>query len=481
MSRGRAEAPVWSPPGPVAEAFVACDDPVAVLMGPVRSGKTTAGLMRGLMLAYRWPETAPGLRRFKFGVLRRQMVDLERTTIPSWTEWFPRTQGTWRGARGEPQQHELRIPHPRGGVVHLIVEFRGIGELRLDEALRGWEPSAVFVDECDTMPENTFGYLLTRVGSFPRETLTSNPKLVWGCCNAPELGNWVLRDFIDHPLPGWRLYRQPSGLSPMAENLSTLGADWYRKQAAAMPEHLRRRFIENIPGVAVGLATVYNEFNPELHVSPARLEVLPGRPVIVGLDAGGTPAASVWQIAPNGQRRCLAELSTHEREDGSITGPKRFGEVLARLLGERCRGADVYGVADPSAQWGGDAHGEGSWIEIVARVSGIDVRPAATNDPTVRIEALRQPMCTLIDGRVPGLLIDPECRLTQRALARDYRYVVTAGRRSDRPLKNWASHLVEAAQYALMEGDAVAEITARRTARGRRLEPVTVQAGFNPF
>jgi hypothetical protein len=474
-------APAWTPPGPVAEAFVAAEEPVAVLMGPVRSGKTTAGLMRGLFLSYRWPETRPGVRRFKFGVLRRQMVDLERTTIPSWTEWFPRTKGAWRGARGEPQTHELRIPHPKGGLVELTVEFRGIGEMRLDEALRGWEPSAVFVDECDTMPENTFGYLLTRVGSYPRETLERNPKQVWGCCNAPELGNWVLRDLIDAPHPAWRLYRQPSGLSAQAENLGALGADWYRRQAEAMPDHLRRRFVENIPGLAVGLALVYPEFNPELHVAAGPLAVLRDRPVIVGLDAGGTPAASLWQIAPNGQRRCFAELSTHERAEGSITGPRRFGEALARLLGERCRELAVHAIADPSAQYGGDAAGEGSWIEIVARVAGIEVRPAGTNDPTVRLEALRAPMNALIDGRLPALLVCPGCRLTTRALARDYRYPVTAGRRGERPLKNWASHLVEAAQYALMDGDAVAEITARRTARHERLEPAVAAAAFNPF
>lgn len=473
--------PGWSPPGPVAEAFVACDDMVAVLMGPVRSGKTTAGLMRGVFLAMRWPETAPGVRRFRFGVLRRQMVDLERTTIPSWTQWFPRTLGTWRGARGEPQTHQLRLPHPKGGVIELTVEFRGIGELRMDEALRGWEPSAVFVDECDTMPEDTFGYLLTRVGSYPRETLQANPKRVWGACNAPELGNWVLRDLIDSPVPGWRLYRQPSGLSAEAENLTALGPDWYRAQAEAMPEHLRKRFIENLPGLAVGLATVYPEFNPDLHVSRGPLTPIAGRPVIVGLDAGGTPAAAVLQVAPNGQKRVLAELSTHEREDGSVTGPHRFGEALARLLAELAPQAEVVAVADPSAAWGGDAHGEGSWIEIVGRAAGIAVRPAGSNDPTVRIEALRRPLTTLIDGRVPGIVLSPACRLLERALARDYRWQVTAGRRGERPLKNWASHLVEALQYALMEADGVAAVLGRRDARARRAQPAVARASFDPF
>ena len=475
----------WAPPGPVSEAFVADTSSVSVLMGPIGGGKTTTGLWRIVLTAFRWPLTRPGLRRFRAGVIRRMMVDLERTTIPSWHNWFPRRMGAWRGSRGEPQTHEFSLRHPAdGSTVEIEVIFRGIGDARIEEALRGWEVSAIYADECDTLDPGSLSWLSGRTGRFPPpldgQALDELPGQVWGTCNAPEPDNHVLRDFIDEPMPGWRLYRQPSGLAPDAENLSVLGPTYYARKAADMPPWQRKRMIENVPGVSPDLAAVYPEFNPDLHVAPAPLDVLAGRPVLVGMDAGGTPAAGVWQVAANGQRRLLAEISTHDKA-GGITGPQRFGEALARLLGERFAGCQVRALGDPSAAYGADqTQGEGSWLDIVGRVAELPIRPAPSNDPTLRREALRVPMSQLIDGRHPALLICPSCRLTVRALARDYRFAVTAGRVAATPLKNWASHLIEAHQYALMDGGAFHEIQARRTAREDQAAP-RVAPAFNPF
>lgn len=472
----------WQPPGPISAAFCDAPEPVTCLMGPAGGGKTTTSLQRGVMLALAWPETRPSLRRVRFGVVRRLMTDIERTTIPSWTTWFPRSMGTWRGARNEPQAHELRFAHPNGGIVELEVVFRGIGDQDIDQALRGWEVSFAYVDECDTLAPGAMGWLYTRMGRYPSETLDRNPKQLWGSCNAPELGNWVLEDFIDAPRPGWKLYRQPSGLSPQAENLTKLGANWYHEQAKTLPPYIRKRMIENIPGLSPELDAVYPEFNPDLHVATAPIDVLPGRPVLLGLDAGGTPAAAFCQVAANGQRRIVHELSTHAKDGGSITGPSRFGEAVARVLAERFAGLPIRALADPSAQWGADSvNGEGSWIDIVARTAGIPVLPAPTNDPTIRLEALRWPMQQMIDGRHPGLLVCPSCVLTLRGLARDYRFATTGGRRSDKPLKNWASHLIEAAQYALLDGGAFHEVTARQQQRRDGARPRQADIRFNPF
>lgn len=472
----------WESPGPVSTAFVDTDAPVSVLMGPAAGGKTITSLQRGVMMGFRMPEVEPGLRRARFLVMRQRMTDMEGSTLPSWFGWFPRAMGSFAGKEGSPKRHHLTLAHPRGGRVELEVHFRGIGEQSVDDALRGFEFSYGYVDECDLMPEDVMATLIKRAGRYPSETLAINPRQVWGSCNAPEPDNWVVERLMDDPPPGWRLYRQPSGLSPAAENLAVLGADYYRKQAAVLPPYERKRFVENIPGVTRGEATVYPEFNPDLHVAGAPVPVLPGRPVLLGLDGGGTPAAVAWQEAPNGQWRALAELSTHQKEGGSVTGPNRFGEALARLLGERFRDVAVEGIADPSSAFGADrAAGEASWLEIVGRVAGIRIRPAPTNDPTPREEALRLPMGRLIEGRHPGLLVDGRCPLLIRALSRDYRYAITAGRRAERPMKNWASHLVEAGQYALLDGGAFHQVMARQARRGDAFRPALAATEFNPF
>jgi hypothetical protein len=474
--------PILAAPGPVAQAFVDSDAPIAVLMGPEGSGKTTSGILRGITKAYVWPRTARGVTRFRLVLIRRLLKDLEATTQASWLEWFPKSSGTWRGGKGEPAVHEIVLPHPKGGVVEFTAEFIATGDLRVEEAMRGKEFSCAYTDEVDLSPEDILTWTYGRAGRYPKETLAQNPKWVWGTCNAPQDGSWVIEDFIDNPKPGHVLYRQPSGLSPAAENLRALGKDWYQKLAATLPAFERKRRIENIPGLTRGQEVVYPEFNPDIHIAAAPLRPAPGRRIVVGADAGGTPGAGFWQPQADGQWRCLAELSTHAKEHGSITGPRRFGEALAQLAAEMFPGFELVGIADPSAAYGADtAAGEEDWIAIVSAVSGIVFRAAPTNSPPVRTEALRLPMNKLIDGRTPGLLIDPRCKLTIRGLARDYQWTVTAGRRGDRPLKNWASHLIEAHQYALLGGGSFHEVMARGAATRAARKPVLAVTDFSPW
>jgi hypothetical protein len=471
----------WSSPGPVSDAFVATDAPVSVLMGPAAGGKTVTSLQRGVFTAFRWPETEPGVRRCRFLVMRQRMTDMEASTIPSWLAWYPRSLGGFVGKEGSPKRHAFRLRHPvDGGRVEIEVHFRGIGEQSVDDALRGFEFSFAYVDECDLMDGDIMATLFKRAGRYPSETLARNPRQVWGSCNAPEPDSWVVREMIENPRDGWVLFRQPSGLSAQAENLAVLGPRFYQDQAAVLPDYERKRFIENIPGLLREAAAVYPEFSEAVHVAARPLDVLRGAALRVGLDAGGTPAAAVFQRAPDGQWRMLAELSTHDRDASGVTGPRRFGEALAALIAERAPGLPAEAVADPSAAFGADREaGEGSWVDIVARAAGLPVRAAMSQDPTLRIEALRRPLTRLLEGGRPGLLIDPSCRLMARALARDFRWQVTAGRRGDRPFKNWASHLVEAAQYALLDGEGLADAAGRM--RARPAAPTIARSDWNPF
>lgn len=381
----------------------------------------------------------------------------------SWNEWYPRTMGLWRGGTGDPATHQLVLAHPGdGGPVDLTVEFIALGDLRIEEAMRGWEGTWAYFDECDLTADGALPYVISRCGRFPSKAELGWSG-VWGTCNAPDFDNHIVRDFIDDPKEGHRLFRQPGGRAPGAENLQNLPVGYYERMVKLLPKHDVRRLVDNIPGISRDGDPVYEEFNDDQHMAGAALAVL-DRTVILGLDAGGTPAAGFWQRAPNGQWRKYEELSTHDNPDG-VFGPNRFGDAVASILAERFRGLPVRAIADPSAAYGADtANGESSWIDTVARVARISVTPAPTNDPTPRMEAYRLPMSRLIDGRVPGLLIDPRCRLTRRALATHYRFTRIGGpggRRSDTPLKNWASHLIDADQYALLDGGAYHEVLAR--------------------
>jgi hypothetical protein len=123
-----------------------------------------------------------------------------------------------------------------------------------------------------------------------------------------------------------------------------------------------------------------------------------GLPLAIGMDAGGSPAAVICSEAPNGRWRILDELVT---EQG--TGPLRFGRDLARLLrtairtGARSRPGPI--PRHPMAATSRWARTAGS--RSVEQEAGIRIDPAPTNSQIPRLEAVRRPLMTLIDGE-PG-------------------------------------------------------------------------------
>jgi len=477
----------WAPPGPVSQDFFLCRDPISIMMGPVGSAKSTTGLMKGVAVSQNWSlPDENGIRHVRGAVMRKLYRDLERTTIVTWNKWFPRSIGSWTGGKGDPAEHRLLIAHPTDGTLtDLWVSFLAVGDQLLVDALRGTEFNWVFVDECDAIDPSGMKDIVSRLGRWYKDL---NPwSGVWGVTNAPESDNYVVRDCIDAPDGTITFFRQPGGLSPNAENLENLPAGYYERMARLLPKHQKRRMVDNVPGLARDADVVYPEFDEDRHVAKATIPVIPGREVIIGLDAGGTPAAALLQRAPDGQIRMLAELSTHEHPGGSVTGPTRFGEMLMQLLTERvpagskCR---LRGVADPSAAYGHDkAAGEASWIETVANVTGVPVMPAPSQAPAVREEALRRPIRDTLEAGKAGFILDPSCRLMKRALARDYRIPRIGGphgRLADRPAKNWASHLVEATQYGALETVGVA-VAMARTTRASNDSPLQANTDFNPF
>jgi hypothetical protein len=123
---------------------------------------------------------------------------------------------------------------------------------------------------------------------------------------------------------------------------------------------------------------------------------------------------------------------------------------------------------DPAAE-ARSATDERSWVEIVNHVTGLRFRAAPSNNPSVRLDAVRQPLTRLIDGRQPGLLLSPRCRALRRGFNSSYRYkrIFVAGRAQylDTPEKNDASQVHDALQYGLLGGGEFADVRGRRQAR----------------
>lgn len=466
----------WAPPGPVAEEFMASSARIQVINGPIGSGKTTAVLMKIIKIArqqtpsrrYRIKdpngEFVP-VRQVKFTVVRDTYRQLWRSIIPSWHKRMPETLGEWNGARNAPATHKVHLFPDDGTGVALHLDFAAIGDLDVEEFMRGYEPTGWYLNELDLLDKEVLTYALDRAGRFP-DMADGGPtwRGVLADCNAPEFESWVHRDiFLKTPAElaeaGVDLFVQPGGREPGAENLGNLPDDYYTTSLIGHPDWYVARMFDNKPGYSRAGKPIYPEFNDRLHVRDQ--EAAPGLPLGIGIDGGGSPAAVFGQRLPSGKWLILDELVT---EHG--TGPMRFGDLLAQRLRERFPGcAKVQGWADPTTTYGADTKaGEKNWKEIVESRTRIRIDPAPSNAPSVRWEAVRKPLQTLIDG-APAFMLNPRCRVLRAGFNNGYHFrrmqVPGAERFTEEADKNDYSHPHDALQYLCLGAGEFYEVLGR--------------------
>lgn len=474
-------------PGPVAAAYLVDRSPVSAIMGPIGGGKTSASYMKHVQAAFQMPRSPiDGHRRYRFPVIRDTIRQLEKTAIPSWLEWFPRDLGEFVGGRGGvPASHSLAFDLGLNGKVLLEVQFFGLGEAKIEDVMRGWEGSGGHLNEADRLPEEVLIFLRGRVGRYPSAKHGGCPNpIITLDYNSPDDSNWTYRLFEEDRPEGFAFFRQPSGLSPNAENLENLPEGYYQRQMTGQPDWYVRRMIKNDYGYSRDGEPVFAEdYNDDWHVAKRRLDPVPDIPLELGGDAGRTPAMTVGQMMPSGQRRILGELC------GKSMGAETFGKEINYFLKEEFAGCRVDTAGgDPQASYAGDQD-ERAWLEIVSAVTGIKWRPAPTNLLTPRLEAVRGELREAIDGQ-PALLISPACKMIRKAFNSRYRFkqVMVQGsggtvRYEDKPDKNEASHPMDALQYEILTSGTHYEVGERKRERSHAAGKVfrAQGTGFSVF
>lgn len=483
----------WKPPGRVAAAFMNSTADVQIINGPVGSGKTTAVQMKSTKLAaLQRPSPRDGVRRFKLTIVATTYRQIWRALLPSWWKRMPREIGDFTGAENAPAVHRIPMELGDGSRCEFHTDFLAIGDNAVEDVLRGYEPTAFWLYEMDLLQREVFLYAKGRAGRYP-DSSDGGPSWygIFGDCNAPKLSNWLYQD-VFRVSPGKRkedgveLFVQPGGFDRDAENLDNLpgGREYYVKQAKGQPQWYIDAMINNRSGYSRAGKPVYSEFSDHLHIAPAALEAIPGIPLQIGLDAGGSPAAVFCQRMANGQWRILRELIG---EKG--TGARRFADDLSKMLGDHFSEVrDIVAYADPSAAYGADKEaGEKSWIEIVAERAKIVVEAAPTNALLPRLEAVRKPLSTLIDGE-PALLASPECVMLREGFNSGYRFKKMTGgdeeRFTEEPDKFTPhSHVHDALQYVLSGGGEDMEIRGRSQSQEQDFNTRVrdVQTDWNPL
>jgi len=490
------------------------DEFVRLIIGPVGSGKTTA-LCAEIMRRALEQEPSPidNVRYFKAAIVRNTMPELWRTTIETWLSIFREDQcGPMR--RSAPVSHRIVIPgNPSTGEpgLDLLVDFFAMDKPDNVRALLSYEGTLIWFNEIREIPRAVVKAATDRVGRYP--SMAKNGIMptwfgVIGDTNPPDEDHWIYEFYTDPP-ENYEIYKQPPGVfecteqetdddpptkyfksidprmpelttdsedkivraggriwvaNPEAENLDNLpmapGTEdpfcrggYYLFRVSGKDRDWIRGYYQGDFGPIFDGKPVIPEFNRDVHVSD-NVQIMRDVPIIGGFDIGGgtlNSAAVIAQRHPRGPYLIHDEVNP----DGEGVGLADFSAQMSQILAHRFPEADnkVFSF------WGDPAGRQRDAIFAVTvfdhlQEMGLPVREAPSNDPRLRIEAIKAPMGRMVDGQ-PALIIHPRCKNLIKGLQGAWSYKRIQGssaseRFREVPDKNQYSHVCDALGYLLL-------------------------------
>lgn len=474
------------------------DAHVRVLAGPIGAGKSVACAHELMRWAMTQEPNTDNIRKTRFLIVRNTVDQLRSTTLATIFDWFP--PGVYGRYHATTKTIHYDLMMADGTRVQS--EWLGICLDTPDDIRKALslEATGLWGNECRELHPDVVDGLLMRVDRYPsmKDGGATRAGAIFDT-NMPTAGSWW-EEQMESPPHNWSVHIQPSAVLPLdewieiyneepddsicamgadeewfavnpeADNLDNLSSGYYTNTLEGKKEDFIRVYLRALYGRSLGGLPVYDKtFVAHRHVSETYLEPIRSEnyPLCIGLDFGRTPAAAIMQMTPSGRIHILSELVSENM------GIQTFiAQLLRPHLFERYLGIDAYIAPDP-AGWQKTQVGEMSPVDVLRGAGYRVVRPP-TNDPKRRIEAFE----TMLSGSVdvgPLLQIDPRCVVLLRGLRGEYKWKTNragelAGDTS--PVKNFVSHVCEAAQYgALMLGQDTGAFRERRAARA--ISPVS--------
>ena len=426
---------------PTCADFIASRVARKILAGPVGGGKTSACVVAILMNAMMQEPDFDGIRRTRHLIVRNTVPMLRMTTIKSWLDWVPDgVFGRWAVSD--------KIYYMRFEDVQAEVQFLALEDENDIRKLLSLETTTCYFNELREINEQVIEGMIgtKRVGRYPSRK--QGPGATYPCImadtNMPAMDTYH-QQIMDGDIPGWELFKQPAGDSPDAENLQFLPPDYYNTEG--LSEEYIKTMIKCEYGTSrEGMPVFRRTFIPEFHVSkePLNAIVSPDYPLLIGLDAGLTPAAIVGQLTPMSRLNVLGECFTPKNES---IGMERFlSSKLIPYLRNKFPNNEMYVIVDPAAVQKSQASEE-TVIEVIGK-AGLKYRTAASNKLDLRIGSAETLFGRQVGGKA-GLLIDESCKGLIGALKHGYKFAAKKdGDMEEKPLKDHpSSDLCDAFTY----------------------------------
>jgi hypothetical protein len=423
---------------------------ISLAVGPVGSTKTTAGIMKIVHHAAQMAPCKDGIRRSRCIWVRNTREQLRDTSIPDFLKWIP------DGIMGSFLKTEYKFV-VKVGDIECEVLFRGLDDANDVRRLLSLQASFIIFDEFREIHPDIYNAAQGRVGRYPDKMMNgvgcvsddgkSNAH-IWGMTNPPDMDTFW-ETLLTDPPENVHVTIQPSGLSPEADWTQFLPDDYYDNLAQGKTEDWIDVYIHAKFGKSLSGQPVFRSFDRAVHVADKPIQPLfSDSPLIIGVDAGLTPAAVIGELAYDGR------LIVYDAVISDGMGALRFvRELIKPLLVNKFPGRRSQVIIDPAAFQ--RVQTDERTVADIYKNEGFSVKPARTNSVAARIAAVDKFMTRIVDGKY-GIVIDPEDALPLvQALAGKYRYKInTKGVRDESPEKShpW-SDIADAFQYMCLHAD----------------------------
>ena len=448
-------------PSKTVREFMLSEHPMRALMGPVGGGKTSGAVVELLRQSILMPQGADGLRHSVMLVVRNTKQQLKDTTVASVKELLPIDIFKWKEAE---MTMEFNFNDVRSRWL-----FRSLDTPEDVQRVLSLQVTWVWVEEAREIPVQLLSDLEGRRGRFPSQSkseafpdgfryrsgiiYTTNPpeidsehyKLMEGLPQVEDEPNSVIEVAA---------FKQPSGLSPEAENIDNLRPGYYDELSKGKSQAWIDVYVHGLYAKSQFGKPVYEKsFQYDKRVKRG-LRIDPFLPVVVGMDTARQPAAAFMQLQNDGKLRKLREAV------GFDMGAKTFiATKLQPIIKNSFPNNPLVFVMDPAGKRQNETD-DNSWYKELKKQFVIDkpdsgnaVKCAVTNDPIARINALDEPFRNMWPDGEPGIEYDEECKMCIAGLRSKYRYTrqkTADGKFKDVPDKNNWSHVVEADQYGTL-------------------------------
>ena len=258
-----------------------------------------------------------------------------------------------------------------------------------------------------------------------------------------ELTPW--HSFMEAPPPNWQIFKQPSGLSSSAENTKNLPVGYYQRLAIGKSPEWKKVYISGEYGFITDGKPVWPEYNDQVHCPPDKAawpKVNPSLPIVRSYDFGLTPACIFSQITSRGQWIVFDEIVA------TRMGTDSFSDTVLDHCARWYPRCDFIDYGDPAGANASEINETLSSFRIM-HAKGIMIEPGIQT-LEIRLESVRKPLRTLVDGR-PQFVLHPRCSKLRRGMMGGYRFRkmrVSGERYTASPEKDQFSHPCDALSYA---------------------------------